>query len=282
MTNLRRVNRKHPCPVCGRPDWCCITADGELIYCMRVPSERPCTTGNGGWFHWLKPDGPVRVPPPTPSGPTPDFEPLAKKYIESLYAWTGQREAWCDLLGVSAGATMRLLMGHDDGIQTFPMKDAAAKIIGIRLRDPRTADKWCVKGSREGLFIPCGFNPRKACTIVEGPTDCAAAIDMGFNAIGRPSCVGGARILVEIVRKWKTPACLIIMDNDEEKTRPDGSKWRPGHDGANTLMLALMEVCERLSLVEPPEGIKDIRQWKQQGGTKHDVLARLQVRHSDI
>lgn len=47
----RRVSRQTPCSVCGRPDWCTATRDGNVASCMRVPSQRQL--GNGGWMHRL-------------------------------------------------------------------------------------------------------------------------------------------------------------------------------------------------------------------------------------
>jgi Domain of unknown function (DUF3854) len=32
----RRVNRKQPCPICGKPDWCRISADGQWAICRRL------------------------------------------------------------------------------------------------------------------------------------------------------------------------------------------------------------------------------------------------------
>jgi hypothetical protein len=32
----RHVTPAHPCPVCGRPDWCSLSADGTLAACRRV------------------------------------------------------------------------------------------------------------------------------------------------------------------------------------------------------------------------------------------------------
>lgn len=42
-----RVNRSHPCPICGRPDWCSYNSTG--VVCMRTPSAHEMR--NGGWLH---------------------------------------------------------------------------------------------------------------------------------------------------------------------------------------------------------------------------------------
>ena len=44
-----RVSRRHPCPICGKPDWCTVSADGLAICCMRTPGER--LLRNGGWLY---------------------------------------------------------------------------------------------------------------------------------------------------------------------------------------------------------------------------------------
>jgi hypothetical protein len=31
-----RVSRTHPCPVCGKPNWCLVSADGTAAICQRV------------------------------------------------------------------------------------------------------------------------------------------------------------------------------------------------------------------------------------------------------
>ena len=46
---IRRVSRRHPCPICGRDHWC--TYDSERVFCMRVPSEDGRQAHNGAWIH---------------------------------------------------------------------------------------------------------------------------------------------------------------------------------------------------------------------------------------
>lgn len=44
-----KVNRRNPCPICGKPDWCLVSPDGKAAICARIQSEKP--TGNAGWLH---------------------------------------------------------------------------------------------------------------------------------------------------------------------------------------------------------------------------------------
>ena len=67
------------------------------------------------------------------------------------------------------------------------MRDAKRAVIGIRLRNDR-GQTWAVTGSKQGLFMP-DSDPGTT-LIVEGPTDAAAAVDLGFDVIGRPACLG--------------------------------------------------------------------------------------------
>jgi len=83
----------------------------------------------------------------------------------------------------------------------------------IRLRN-ETGRKWAVKGSRQGLFIATQSGASTTLLIVEGPTDAAAAIDLGFRVIGRPACVGCEDMIAELVRKHGHVTTLIVADAD--------------------------------------------------------------------
>jgi hypothetical protein len=36
----QRVSRGSPCPICRRPDWCAVSANGTVVLCQRVESSR--------------------------------------------------------------------------------------------------------------------------------------------------------------------------------------------------------------------------------------------------
>lgn len=220
---------------------------------MRVSSGKPMS--NGGYWH---PSGTpkqhishIKYEAPKPSinatamirdwqskTKDSDISQFAQKlgvHFQSLKligaAWSEQHRAWA-----------------------FPMKDGYGAIIGIRLRD-NSGRKWAVTGSKAGLFFverPAGGD---VC-ICEGPTDTAAGLTIGLNAIGRPSCAGNEDTVLTCVRHAKR--VLIISDNDG-----------PGWDGT----LRLQSRISKPTLVWTPP-CKDIREFVRLGGTK-DLIHSL-------
>jgi hypothetical protein len=92
------------------------------------------------------------------------------------------------------------------------MFNGYGNMVGIRLR-AQSGKKFSVTGSHQGLFIPKdGWD--QMLMLTEGPTDCAAAIDLGYWAIGRPSCSGGANEVITFVKQRKVRRAVIVSDND--------------------------------------------------------------------
>jgi hypothetical protein len=179
-----------------------------------------------------------------------------------------------DSLGVSVASLTRLGAAyagpcfHPDGDSpeawAFPMRDPAGEITGLRLR-AMDGRKWAKKGSRGGLFIPDGAIPDQITlyAVAEGPTDTAAALDLGYYCLGRQSCSSDVAELVQALRGVDV---VILGDLDEDHYRPDGTVYRPGQEGAYALAKALHGKARSVKLVVPLRG-KDIRSWKQQGCT---------------
>ncbi|HEV2296868.1 MAG TPA: toprim domain-containing protein [Tepidisphaeraceae bacterium] len=156
------------------------------------------------------------------------------------------------------------------------MVDAAGVVIGIRLRT-LAGDKYAVKGGREGLFLPRALRGGGALYITEGPTDCAAMLDLGLDAVGRPSCTGGAHHLVTLIRRLRPREVVIVGDDDD-----------PGRRGAESLAVILLAHSVQLRVIYPPPEAKDVRIWKIAGAIAADVEAlvtaapvrRLRVRRA--
>jgi hypothetical protein len=263
-TKWLRVRKDRPCPICHRTDWCMVVADGSVALCARVSNGAVKAVGDkgAGWLHRLR-AGDQRhrtrgVAIPSESTEAPDFPALVERYCSAADpVWVRQLAGD---LGVFAPSLHRLRVGWDGDAFTFPMQDPTGRIVGIRRRFP-SGRKLSVKGGHEGLFIPSALPADGTLLVCEGPTDTAALLDLGFAAIGRPSCAGGTRYLVTLARGREV---VIVADADP-----------PGERGAAVLAATLRIYCPLVRTIAPPAGIKDARAWKQAGATPGDLLASI-------
>jgi len=272
-----RTNKQNPGPICGRPDGCLISPDGTTVICARVEEGSVKLIGDpfaGGWLHKLG-DGALPVTGrassyhrPKRSQPPPNFERAAYEYTRNFDPSPLAKE-----LGVSVTSLERLWAGYNGKSYTFPMRNAKGAVIGIRTRDDY--GKRCIKGSKTGLFIPRSLLSPSRLFICEGPTDTAAMLDLGFSAIGRPSCSGGVDMICLFVERSYVKEVIIVADRDEAKYRPDGTTWHPGMDGAKRLAGKLKQVIRKIKIIRPPRH-KDIRQWYNNGATHEAVLALVE------
>lgn len=269
---LCRVSRRNPCPLCGKSRWCGVSPDGSICVCMRVSDGAVRQTKNGGWLHRLKerdfqPRPHVRkIVVSEPEMPSVDCGRLATDFTAAVDP--GRLSELAKGLGLSTDSLARLGVGwaSESRAWAFPMR-RGQQIIGIRLRS-RTGHKWSVTGGREGLFIPGGLTYAEMLLIAEGPTDTAALLDMGFEAIGRPSCAGGVGLLVDLIRSRRVKHVVIVSDVD-----PHGA----GQRGAESLAVALVPYCPSIRVIAPPGGIKDVRDWRQTGAGREDILAMIEA-----
>ena len=252
-----RVTRRRPCPVCRHPRWCGVSTDGAVVCCMRVESTHPAR--NGGWIHRLaEPLPPVPAAPQLPEPPLIDAAAIWAAYHANTRA--ADVSALAGHLGVNAAALdcLGAAWAPEHRAWAFPMRDEGERVVGIRLR-AEDGRKWAVRGSRSGLFIPQGLTGRGRLLICEGPTDTAAALTLGFDAIGRPSCEGSVDTLAAWLGRRRYDETVILADNDE-----------PGLRGALKLAAALP--CAHRIAVPP---CKDIREWLRQGTTPAEVAGVL-------
>ena len=54
---MTHVSKKDPCPVCGKPDWCLVAADGSAAICQRIEQGSRKHCGEAGWLHILSDTG---------------------------------------------------------------------------------------------------------------------------------------------------------------------------------------------------------------------------------
>lgn len=265
-TRWRRVSKASPCPICGRPDWCSLAEDGSAAVCMRVGGGHEINMPHGvGHVHKLDgslPAIPDYSPPPrVASEPDIDCEAVMVRWRAATPE--GAIEGLADDLGVSPSALARFDPAWSATHQAwaFPMHDDRRRAIGIRLRN--STGKWSVRGSRSGLFIPTGLDSRSLLMICEGPTDTAAALTLGYQAVGRPSCSGGNQIVCDMLAVGRRRDVVIMADSDG-----------PGRLGARHLADQIMGLSRSVRIVTARPH-KDIREWLQAGARRDDVEMRI-------
>ena len=271
----KRVSKASPCPICGRPDWCLTVGpehDPTAAICARVESTN--RRGDAGWLHPLRADDRddwrrerrrfIAIPTPA-STDSIGFEALAIRYEQALRP--ERLEALARSLGLSAASLRGLSVGWgaEHRAFAFPMRGSDGLARGIRLRRP-DGGKFAIKGGREGLFLPSGMTAGGRLAITEGPTDCAALLDCGLSAVGRPSCSGGVALLVDLTRRLRPEEVAIFADADS-----------PGRRGAETLAAVLLAYARAVRLIFPPDGLKDVRAWRCAGATHDDVTAAIEA-----
>lgn len=255
------ASKQHPCPICGKEDWC--TYGDRMVLCQRIESVKPHS--KGGWFH------------PYDSTKTVTKIPITKKQTPASLANAGylmqcfrtvtpewQYKVLANDLGVFPDSLKALGVAYSTMHQAFafPMYDGDGKVCGIRLRN-REGKKWAVAGSKQGIFLP-NFQPvDKVVYLPEGPTDVAALLSMGLFAIGRPSCLAGFEIIKATLERLKIYKAVIVSDNDELKAF-GSKKLRPGLDGANKLK-QFLRIKSVIWIAPSPN--KDVRAFYKNGGT---------------
>jgi hypothetical protein len=265
LTEFSRVNSDCPCPICGREDWCMISHDGFTAICGRVESSRPF--GNAGFAHLLTQK--LHAPPPTHSVPQLSPEDIEYRVRKAIAHCTLRRlDMLANSLGITRASLQRLHVGWNRrlGCFTFPMQNERFEFAGIRYRFPN-GEKRSLKGGGHGLFIPTGVMGQKWLFIAEGPTDCAAVLDCGLPAIGRPNNLGGITEIVSLARRFR-PAMLVIVDDADKAGAIGGDKLQ---QALSPQELGYRAVIKRLR----PARYKDARETIRAGGRRESIIGAL-------
>lgn len=254
------VSRSKPCPICKRPNkdhsstWCSMLRDGSGVRCMFVESKH---RSGDGWMHWL--EAPTNGQAVRRNGYERSPRIIDLQWLAEAYRKAATNALIVTLaksLGVTFEALRRLNVGWDGEAYTWPMYDAACHIVGIRRRLP-DGKKLSVKGGHEGLFVPHDLNGESPIWICEGPTDTSALLGLGLPAIGRPSCTGGVKYIVELCAGRRV---VIVADADT-----------PGLRGARELRAKLVDAV----VIVPPDGSKDIREFVRNTNATRETIEAL-------
>lgn len=259
----RRVNGNRKCMICGKPDWCCYTDDGAHR-CMRVDGAPGFTvikrSDDGGIIYRMAGD----VAPPTYRAPKPKPEEADRPAFQEIWARCFSKctyqmaETLAKALGTGRGSTLSMMgLGWhlEQQVWVFPMYACdMTTILGLRTRDAR-GNKKAILGSRQGLFGAPTSLEQDQVLVCEGPTDTAAALELGFSAIGRPSCSGATDMLRDALRDKHV---VIMSDSDA-----------PGRRGADKLAKAVRATTKSVKIARLPS--QDMRTWFREGATREAV-----------
>ncbi len=175
---------------------------------------------------------------------------------------------WAVELGVTEDALTRLgCMVDDAGNLRWPERDGDGAIIGSTTRYP-DGSKKADAGGKRGLCYAApldayaGTSPLSPLLSPEGLSDTATAIDLGYDAIGRPSATGGNALLVALLDE--TRHGCIVGEND----------GGAGRTGAEKCAAELHGRVASIKVIYPPECYKDLRAWVRTEGIE-TVRARL-------
>lgn len=260
MKTWNRVTHARPCSICQHPDWCTY-ADNGAACCMRVQSEVPMR--NGGWLHNATQPAPAAPSRHERAAPhhydTPDFDAALWWQAARRVANVDKFEAWGAKLGLPIGSLDIMGACHVGEMLAFPMHDGDGHVCGIRTRH-QDGSKKAITGSRAGVFMPT-IQPDAEVVVCEGPTDAAAAMELGFWPIGRPSCQGQERHVVDTCKRLGIDRVTICADADG-----------PGIAGAHKL--ADVMVASRITVrMVTAGGRKDLREWFKAGVSPETVKA---------
>jgi len=228
---------------------------------MRIQNNQPAK--NGGWLFKIG-ENVQKIYEPIRKSIEPKKEINCEDILNNWKKETTPKMLidFADNLGVDAQALWLLgcVYSHSNNAWAFPMSEPYGTPIGIRLRNDK-GDKWAVRGSKQGLFIP-DYNSKagawlkqKTLYIFEGPTDTAAGLCMGLFSIGRPSCLGCEDYIKEFIKISNVSRVVVVSDQDS-----------PGIKGAEKLQ-GMLNVTNCIWI--PP--CKDVREFLRLGGS-YDIM----------
>ena len=286
-----RVNRRFPCPVCGKVSNCTVGRDGRLVYCGWSGSESlPTFTGkvNAGSqrLHRLV-DGVWPLPPPSPR--KQGREKLPPATVAELVlgyhrgATPGNLAKLEEELGVPVPTVARAGWNARAGCWTFPWRDGFGRVVGIFQRYPRdhqdldlAGEKRTQGGTSLGLaYLPSLHDVSRGgiVWVVEGWSDTLAGEAVGLRAVGRASVGSTLQEAADLLGEETDADRIVVVAERDQKE--DGS-W-PGLTESRRWAAQLADRLGRtVELCLPPGDHKDMREAVLAGHTAETWLAGVE------
>ena len=263
-----RASKGKPCPVCGAGTKNCSATTDGLHFCRGEARDgwRKINDDDNGFGHYRRevepPAKPSKAKPPKPKLPT-NWQAKAEAFAKNLVNHPELRARLAEKLGLPLEALEGFTLGINGYTSasaefTIPERDGNGTIIGLATRieaKGMQTEKKAIIDSKRGLTIPDGWRDKPGpLLLVEGFTDTAALTAAGLCAVGRPSNLGGGKLLAKLLANWPTSRGIIVVGENDE----NGA----GLDGAMRTASKLSEALEReVPFALPPADAKDAREW---------------------
>ena len=202
------------CPICFRKDWCMIAEDGTAAICSRIETGSVKRVGEAGYLHILSKDF---SPKKYEAEPVPDIDWNTLVTVQGVKLLSKRKEfgEFCKYTRINPIAALRFNIGYEDGWMTVPLYKEANVISGIQRR--KDSFKRMVKHSKLGVFVPSAFFQYKCRTlaVTEGWSDAVAAIQYGFNVVGKFNSHCGDEWVAYYAKHIGCERVLLFADNDD-------------------------------------------------------------------
>ena len=211
------------CPICHRRDWCLVAEDGTACICSRIEKGSVKRVGEAGYLHILSKDFSPKKYEAEPA-PYIDWHTIVSIQGANLLSKRKAFGEFCRYTGINPIAALRFNIGYKDGWFNIPLYREANIISGIQRR--KGSLKRMVRHSKLGVFVPSAFFQYKCRTlaVTEGWSDAVAAVQYGFNPIGKFNSHCGDEWVSYYAKHIKCERVLIFADNNEDGLGQDGAE----------------------------------------------------------
>lgn len=279
LPRFNRVTRQCPCSICGREKYCMLSQMGDFALCTKEESDERIDSLDG-WKHFIpasKRHLPSDIKRHTKSSntdnPLQDFSALHQSLVAAFSPTIREQVAATLGIHVSALDAFPLGWNRQCGALAIPAMKGLGQIVGIRYRRLVTTGKqlkwWCEYGSRWYPLLPTlTVETNQPLFVSEGPSDCLAATHLGLSSCGRWAKdlnQETAQVILDHATRVNASSIVVCGDNDAS-------------GGGEKAALQVAQLLQELSpasiikTIQPPVGIKDIREWVQCGTTTRLVI----------
>jgi len=186
------------------------------------------------------------------------FYPMNPNHVKGQVAYTPGAHNWVRL--IDAKLPCPVCAKSDGCLLDVNNPEDPARVICLRVKtgSARTMRMGYLhylkpQGAVAGAILPDSDLP---VLVVEGASDAAAAMDLGFIVVGRPSNLACMDMLCDLLRNREV---LVMGENDELNPV---SRTRPGEEGMIAAYQMIKRVTTRVGMFMPPAHVKDLRNWR--------------------